>query len=90
LGVAADVEGRLTAGEEEVGSEIGVIRLTERARVMPLLEFKSQCEKEYIEMVLQRTNWNVSRAAELLDIQRTHLHHKITTLGIKRPERTPV
>jgi DNA-binding NtrC family response regulator len=80
----------LAAGEEEVGGEIGVIRLAERARVRPLLEFKTQCEKEYIEMVLQRTNWNVSRAAELLDIQRTHLHHKITTLGIKRPEREPV
>jgi two-component system, NtrC family, nitrogen regulation response regulator NtrX len=79
----------LVADEEEVSGEIGVIRLTERARVMPLLAFKAQCEKEYIEMVLQRTNWNVSRAAELLDIQRTHLHHKIATLGIKRPERAP-
>jgi DNA-binding NtrC family response regulator len=66
--------------------EIGVIRLTERSRVLPLLTFKSQCEKEYIEMVLQRTNWNVSRAAELLDIQRTHLHQKMTALGIRRPE----
>jgi two-component system nitrogen regulation response regulator NtrX len=80
----------LVDGEMEAGGEIGVLRLTDRARVMPLAAFKAQCEKEYIEMVLQRTNWNVSRASELLDIQRTHLHHKITTLGIKRPERTPV
>lgn len=79
----------LASGLEDAGGEIGVIRLTERAGVMPLLVFKAQCEKEYLEMVLQRTNWNVSRAAELLDIQRTHLHHKITTLGIKRPERAP-
>ena len=76
--------------DEEHSEEIGVLRLTERARVLPLQTFKTQCEKEYIEMVLQRTNWNVSRAAELLDIQRTHLHQKMTALGIRRPEKTPV
>jgi DNA-binding NtrC family response regulator len=80
----------IVADDEERGEEIGVLRLTERARVLPLQTFKTQCEKEYIEMVLQRTNWNVSRAAELLDIQRTHLHQKMTTLGIRRPEKTPV
>ena len=80
----------IVADDEERGEEIGVLRLTERARVLPLQTFKAQCEKEYIEMVLQRTNWNVSRAAELLDIQRTHLHQKMTALGIRRPEKTPV
>jgi two-component system nitrogen regulation response regulator NtrX len=44
----------------------------------------TQCEKEYIERVLQHTNWNVSRAAELLDIQRTHLHQKMAAHGIER------
>ncbi len=78
------------ADDEEGSEEIGVLRLTDRARVLPLHAFKTQCEKEYVEMVLQRTNWNVSRAAELLDIQRTHLHQKITTLGIRRPEKAPV
>jgi DNA-binding NtrC family response regulator len=46
----------------------------------------AQCEKEYIESVRRRTNWNVIRAAELLDIQRTHLHEKMAALGITRPE----
>jgi transcriptional regulator of acetoin/glycerol metabolism len=35
--------------------------------------------------VLRRTNWNVSKAAQLLDIQRTYLHEKMTALGIARP-----
>jgi two-component system, NtrC family, nitrogen regulation response regulator NtrX len=78
----------IVADDEERGEEIGVLRLTDRARVLPLHAFKAQCEKEYIEMVLQRTNWNVSRAAELLDIQRTHLHQKMSALGIRRPEKT--
>jgi len=80
----------IVADDKEGSEEIGVLRLTDRARVLPLHAFKTQCEKEYVEMVLQRTNWNVSRAAELLDIQRTHLHQKITALGIRRPEKAPV
>ena len=67
-------------------AESGIVRIGEAAPVLPLRVFKAQCEKEYIESVLRRTNWNVTRAAELLDIQRTHLHEKMTSLGIARPE----
>ena len=66
-------------------AESGIVRVDTAAPVLPLRDFKAQCEKEYIEAVLRRTNWHVSRAAQLLDIQRTHLHEKITTLGIVRP-----
>ncbi len=65
-------------------AESGIVRIGEAAPVLPLRVFKAQCEKEYIESVLRRTNWNVTRAAELLDIQRTHLHEKMTSLGIAR------
>ena len=67
------------------GPESGLVRIAEAATVMALREFKAQCEKEYIEAVLRRTNWNVSKAAQLLDIQRTYLHEKMTALGIARP-----
>jgi len=67
-------------------AESGIVRLAEGAEVTPLREFKTQCEKEYIESVLRRTHWNVSRAAQLLDLQRTYLHEKIVALGIVRPE----
>jgi two-component system, NtrC family, nitrogen regulation response regulator NtrX len=66
-------------------TESGIVRIGETAPVMPLRAFKAQCEKEYLEAVLRRTNWNVTRAAELLEIQRTHLHEKMTSLGIVRP-----
>ncbi|HEX6178653.1 MAG TPA: sigma-54 dependent transcriptional regulator, partial [Thermoanaerobaculia bacterium] len=78
----------IVSDDEERGEEIGVLRLDQRARVLPLQAFKTQCEKEYIEMVLQRTGWNVSRAADLLEVQRTHLHQKMAALGIRRPEKT--
>jgi len=64
----------------------GIVRLDDDAAVLPLRDFKTQCEKEYIESALRRTQWNVSRAAQLLDLQRTYLHEKITALGIRRPE----
>ncbi|PYQ31932.1 MAG: Fis family transcriptional regulator [Acidobacteria bacterium] len=67
-------------------SESGIVRITEGATVMPLRDFKTQCEKEYIESVLRRTHWNISRAAQLLDLQRTYLHEKMAALGITRPE----
>ncbi|HEX8153421.1 MAG TPA: sigma-54 dependent transcriptional regulator, partial [Thermoanaerobaculia bacterium] len=66
-------------------AESGIVRLPAAANVVPLRDFKAQCEKEYIEAVLRRANWNVSKAAQLLDIQRTYLHEKIVALGIVRP-----
>jgi two-component system, NtrC family, nitrogen regulation response regulator NtrX len=65
-------------------TESGLVRIAETAPVIALRDFKAQCEKEYIEAVLRRTNWNVSRAAQLLDIQRTYLHEKMSALGIAR------
>jgi DNA-binding NtrC family response regulator len=65
-------------------TEAGLLRIPETAQLIPLREFRAQCEKEYIETALRRTNWNVSRAAELLGIQRTYLHEKLTALGITR------
>ena len=66
-------------------TETGLMKLADATAIVPLRHFRSQSEKEYIESVLQRTDWNVSRAAQLLEIQRTHLHQKITAHGIIRP-----
>jgi two-component system nitrogen regulation response regulator NtrX len=67
--------------------ESGVLRLVETAPIVPLREFKEQCEKEYIESVLRRSDWNFVRAARLLKIQRTYLHQKIAALDIPKPEK---
>ncbi len=67
--------------------ESGVLRLIETAPILPLRDFKEQCEKEYIESVLRRTNWSFVHAARLLDIQRTYLHQKIAALEIPKPRR---
>lgn len=61
----------------------GLLRLSEIA-AMPLKTFKNNCEKEYIETMLHRANWNYKVVAEQLDINHSYLHQKITTLGIQR------
>jgi DNA-binding NtrC family response regulator len=42
-------------------------------------------ERVHIEMILHRTNWNISRSAEILDIDRVTLYNKIAKYGLKRP-----
>jgi DNA-binding NtrC family response regulator len=66
------------------GPETGLVRLG-ALPTMTLRDFKAQCEKEYVESVLRRTRWNVAAAARLLEIQRTYLHQKIASLGLRRP-----
>ena len=63
-----------------------LLRLSPGEPLSSLRDFRARCEKEYIESVLRRTGWNVSAAARLLGIQRTHLHQKLNDLGTRRPE----
>jgi len=42
-------------------------------------------EKSHILHVLEQTNWNQTRAAELLDIDRVTLHHKVKKYGWSKP-----
>ncbi len=69
-----------------VERETGLLRVADGRPAVPLREFKRLAEKEYIEIILQRTNWNVTAAAALLNLQRTYLHQKIVALGIHKVE----
>jgi two-component system, NtrC family, nitrogen regulation response regulator NtrX len=64
----------------------GLLRPNVETRIRPLREFRAQAEKEYIESVLRRVDWNISAAARALEIQRSYLHQKMADLGI---EKTP-
>ena len=48
--------------------------------------FKDYAEKSFIEFKLLQNNWNISRTAEELDIQRSHLYNKIEKYDLKRDE----
>jgi transcriptional regulator with PAS, ATPase and Fis domain len=42
-------------------------------------------ERVYIQEILEKNNWNISRSALELDIDRVTLYHKIEKYGFKRP-----
>ena len=47
-------------------------------------DFKDYIEKEFIIFRLNKNNWNVSKTADELDIQRSHLYNKIEKYNLKR------
>lgn len=48
-----------------------------------LREAREQFEKDFILAKLQKNNWNVSKTADNLEIERSNLHKKIKALGIE-------
>jgi DNA-binding NtrC family response regulator len=54
---------------------------------MPSLrDFRDRAEREYIRTTLAGCDWNISRAATLLGVERTNLHKKMRSLGIQRED----
>ena len=53
-------------------------------QVMHLWSYKDFAEREYIKFKLEKNNWNVSKTADDIDIQRSHLYSKIEKYGLKR------
>ena len=51
---------------------------------LSLREFRDRAESEYIKAVLDQYEWNISRASVRLGVERTNLHKKMRTFGIKR------
>ncbi|MDF3077426.1 MAG: Fis family transcriptional regulator [Sphingobacteriaceae bacterium] len=49
-------------------------------------EYKDFAEREFIKYKLEKNSWNVSKTADDIDIQRSHLYSKIEKYGLKRTE----
>jgi DNA-binding NtrC family response regulator len=49
-------------------------------------EFKDRAEGAFIRKQLEANGWNISRTAEVLDIQRSHLYNKMKKFGLERSE----
>jgi two-component system nitrogen regulation response regulator NtrX len=50
-----------------------------------LKDARDAFEKDFIIKKLEENSWNVSRTAEVLDVERSNLHRKIKTFDIKMP-----
>jgi transcriptional regulator of acetoin/glycerol metabolism len=51
-----------------------------------LRDWRDRCERDYIVETLRELDWNISRAAIALGVERTNLHKKIRAYGVKRAE----
>ena len=70
------------------GAPIAIPEGDELSLAVPFLpdfkEARREFERAYIERRLAETGGNVTRAAELLDMHRQSLQHKLKELGIKK------
>ena len=53
-----------------------------------LQDFKDKAEAAYIRKLLGENDWNVTRTAQALDIQRSHLYSKMKKLGLVRGDQS--
>jgi two-component system nitrogen regulation response regulator NtrX len=53
--------------------------------IKTLRDAREHFEKDFIMNKLQENNWNISKTAEELEIERSNLHRKIKSLGIETP-----
>jgi two-component system nitrogen regulation response regulator NtrX len=60
--------------------------LDEAGERLTLREYRSRAEKGYILQTLDEVAWNISRAATILGVERTNLHKKMRSYGIRREE----
>ncbi len=54
--------------------------------VLSLRDFRDRAETEYIRATLKACEWNISKAAAQLGVERTNLHKKMRALGIHRAQ----
>jgi two-component system nitrogen regulation response regulator NtrX len=50
-----------------------------------LKEARDSFEKDFITKKLEENSWNISKTAEILDVERSNLHRKIKSYDIKTP-----
>ncbi|MDR6943265.1 sigma-54-dependent transcriptional regulator [Mucilaginibacter pocheonensis] len=69
-----------------IGGDGGGVAQTDFDQFNNFQEYKDYAEREYIKFKLEKNNWNVSKTADDIDIQRSHLYSKIEKFGLKRGE----
>lgn len=55
---------------------------------LPLREARDQFERYYLERQIELANGNMSRVAERIGLERTHLYRKLKQLGIQMPRKS--
>ncbi len=61
----------------------GVTRLALPDELLPLKEARASFERGYIEQVVEACGGNMSQAAKVLGLERSHLYRKLRALGVR-------
>jgi DNA-binding NtrC family response regulator len=72
--------------EEFDSAPLPVSKVAVNGERLPLREYREAMERAYIVETLHETDWNISRAAAVLGVERTNLHKKIRAFAIRRVE----
>jgi DNA-binding NtrC family response regulator len=78
----ADVNNTLSKLEAPLGRALGTLPLD-----LELREARDAFERVYFEYHISRENANMSRVAERVGLERTHLYRKLKQLGVKPPRK---
>jgi len=70
------------AGRERA-KVVGDARLDTMMEIGSLREAREEFEKEFILQKLEEHDWNISRTAEAIELERSNLHRKIRSYGIE-------
>ncbi|MGB5811467.1 MAG: sigma-54 dependent transcriptional regulator [Polyangiales bacterium] len=80
-------EGVLSEGRREAAAKSELPSPhTESGERMTLRDYRNHVEKQYILQTLEEVAWNISKAATMLGVERTNLHKKMRTYGIRRAD----
>jgi two-component system nitrogen regulation response regulator NtrX len=71
---------------EGINQRADAARTNGREEFSTLLQAREAYERDYILKELDRSHGNVSRAAESLGLERSHLYRKMKALGISTRE----
>jgi DNA-binding NtrC family response regulator len=69
----------------EVKAEDLPLRVTDTPTSMPARGTLAEVEKAHISSVLEANQWNITKSAQILEVDRGTLYNKIKHYGLKRP-----
>jgi two-component system, NtrC family, nitrogen regulation response regulator NtrX len=81
-----EIVAEVSRGAEPVRN-LGALALPPEASGLSLRELRDLVERQVVRAKLDENDWNISRTAQILGLERTNLHKKMRALGITREDK---
>ncbi len=70
--------------KEDILENLVTLENHQQEQIYSLRKARNKWEKEYIIKALIENNWVITKTADVLEIERTHLHRLINHLGVNK------